>query len=32
MELGDGGDSLDWFILAMAEWRIGNKARLNRFG
>jgi tetratricopeptide (TPR) repeat protein len=25
MELKDGGDSLDWFSLAMAQWRLGNR-------
>jgi tetratricopeptide (TPR) repeat protein len=25
MELRNGGDSCDWFFLAMAEWQLGNK-------
>lgn len=25
MELGQGGGSLDWFFLAMALWKLGNK-------
>jgi serine/threonine protein kinase/tetratricopeptide (TPR) repeat protein len=25
MELRKGGDSFDWFFLAMAEWQLGNK-------
>jgi tetratricopeptide (TPR) repeat protein len=25
MALGRGGDSIDWFFLAMAHWRLGNK-------
>jgi serine/threonine protein kinase/Flp pilus assembly protein TadD len=25
MELGQGGDALDWFFLAMAHWQLGNK-------
>ena len=25
MELRKGGDSLDWFFLAMADWKLGNK-------
>ena len=24
MELRKGGDSFDWFFLAMAEWQLGN--------
>jgi serine/threonine protein kinase/tetratricopeptide (TPR) repeat protein len=29
MELGNGGDAIDWFFLAMAHWRLGrrNEAR-----
>jgi serine/threonine protein kinase len=26
MELRKGGDSTDWFLLAMAHWRLGNKS------
>ena len=26
MELRKGGDAYDWFFLAMAHWRLGNKA------
>lgn len=25
MSLRDGGDSMDWFFLAMAEWQLSNK-------
>ena len=25
MERRKGGDSFDWFFLAMAEWQLGNK-------
>ncbi len=25
MDLGKGGNSLDWFFLAMADWKLGNK-------
>jgi uncharacterized protein HemY len=25
MELRGGGDSYDWFLLAMAHWHLGNK-------
>jgi Flp pilus assembly protein TadD len=25
MELHCGGDSFDWFFLAMAQWQLGNK-------
>jgi eukaryotic-like serine/threonine-protein kinase len=25
MELRQGGDSVDWFFLAMAHWKLGNK-------
>ena len=25
MELRNGGDSFDWFFLAMAHWRLGEK-------
>ncbi len=25
MELGKGGDGIDWFFLAMARWRLGNR-------
>ena len=27
MELGNGGDSYDWFFLAMAHWQLGEKER-----
>jgi tetratricopeptide (TPR) repeat protein len=27
MELGNGGDGNDWFFLAMAHWRLGDKPR-----
>ena len=25
MELGNGGDSFDWFFLAMSHWQLGQK-------
>ena len=25
MDLRNGGDSFDWFFLAMAHWRLGEK-------
>ncbi|MCI0334696.1 MAG: hypothetical protein L0228_15880 [Planctomycetes bacterium] len=25
MELRNGGNSWDWFVLAMAEWKLGNR-------
>jgi tetratricopeptide (TPR) repeat protein len=27
MRLRDGGDSFDWFFLAMAHWRLGDRAK-----
>ena len=27
MELGNGGDSTDWFFLAMAHWQLGDKTQ-----
>ena len=27
MELGKGGDSTDWFFLAMAHWQLGDKTQ-----
>jgi tetratricopeptide (TPR) repeat protein/WD40 repeat protein/serine/threonine protein kinase len=31
MELRQGGDAFDWFFLAMAEWRRGNKDEARRW-
>jgi tetratricopeptide (TPR) repeat protein len=31
MELRNGGDSSDWFFLAMAHWQLGNKDRGREF-
>jgi eukaryotic-like serine/threonine-protein kinase len=31
MELRKGGDSLDWFFLAMAHWQLGNKDEARRW-
>jgi hypothetical protein len=30
MALSDGGDGLDWAILAMVQWRLGNKEEARR--
>ncbi len=31
MELGSGGSGVDWFFLAMAQWRLGNKEEARRW-
>jgi serine/threonine protein kinase len=31
MELRQGGNSVDWFFLAMTHWRLGNKAAANNW-
>ena len=31
MELRQGGDAFDWYFLAMAEWRRGNKDEARRW-
>jgi Flp pilus assembly protein TadD len=31
MELRNGGDSFDWFFLAMAHWQLGNKAEARKW-
>jgi eukaryotic-like serine/threonine-protein kinase len=31
MELGKGGDGSDWFFLAMANWRLGNRDEARRW-
>jgi serine/threonine protein kinase/Flp pilus assembly protein TadD len=31
MELGDGGDSFDWFFLAMAHWQLGQKEEARKW-
>jgi serine/threonine protein kinase len=31
MQLRSGGDSSDWFFLAMAYWRLGHKCRAHRW-
>jgi serine/threonine protein kinase/tetratricopeptide (TPR) repeat protein len=31
MELRKGGDSLDWFLLAMAHWQLGDKDRARKW-
>jgi Flp pilus assembly protein TadD len=30
MALSDGGDGLDWLILAMVHWQLGNKQEARR--
>jgi hypothetical protein len=30
-ELGSAGDSNEWFLLAMAHWRLGNKGEARRW-
>lgn len=30
MQLRNGGDSNDWFVLAMAHWRLGDKDEARR--
>jgi eukaryotic-like serine/threonine-protein kinase len=31
MELRKGGDSFDWFVLAMAHWQLGNKGDAHKW-
>jgi hypothetical protein len=31
MELRSGGDSSDWFFLAMAHWQLGNKEQARQW-
>lgn len=31
MELGKGGDASDWFFLAMAHWRLGDKKQARQW-
>jgi uncharacterized protein HemY len=31
MELRNGGDSSDWFFLAMAHWRLGEKEKARQW-
>src|SRR5207247_1141032 len=31
MELRQGGDSFDWFFLAMAHWRLGGKEKARKW-
>src|SRR5207249_7440084 len=31
MKLAKGGDSFDWFFLAMAQWRLGEKEKAHKW-
>ncbi len=31
MELGKGGNSFDWFFLAMAHWQLGDKKQARQW-